>query len=44
MKEIIRDSLKETRSILETFINNEANVESIYNAADICAGSITNRA
>lgn len=40
MKEIIRDSLRETRSILETFINNEANVESIYNAADICAEAL----
>ena len=40
MKEIIRDSLRETRSILETFINNEANIESIYNAADICAEAL----
>lgn len=40
MKEIIRDSLRETRSILETFINNEANIESIYNASDICAEAL----
>ncbi|RHJ81013.1 SIS domain-containing protein [Parabacteroides sp. AM08-6] len=40
MKEIIRDSLREAQSMLDTFINDDANIEIIYRAASICAEAL----
>lgn len=40
MKDIIRDSLRETQSMLEAFINEETNIEIIDQAAGVCAEAL----